>query len=148
MSKDIIIDNRLSHKNEQVNKQARKPRKYCDIFAQPDEEWVMQGAVPFDDSFETDDAQVITRETLNRLVQECGERQVELFARHVFLDEDRQKLAVEAGFRNADSISVVKSRLMPKFKAIMVLVLQEDYLGKMKISPDRLQFLKTYLEWL
>ena len=148
MSKDIIIDNGLSHKDEQFNKQPRKPRKYCDIFVQPDEGWVMQGAVPFDDSFETDDAQVITREALNRLVQECGERQVELFARHALLGEDRETLAVQAGFRNADSISVVKSRLMPKFKAIMDLVLQEDYLGKMKISPDRLQFLKPHLKWL
>ena len=148
MSKDIIIDNGLSHKNEQFSKQPRKPRKYSDIFVQPDEEWVMQGAAPFDDSFETDDARVITREALNRLVQECGERPVELFARHVLLGEDRQKLALQAGFRNADSISVIKSRLMPKFKAIMELVLQEDYLGKMKISPDRLQFLKPYLKWL
>ena len=147
MSKDII-DNVLSHQNELSNKQSRKPRKYRDIFFQPDEEWVMQGAVPFDDSFETDDTRVITREALNRLVQECGERQVELFVRHAFLGEDREKLAVQAGFRNADSISVVKSRLMPKFRAIMDLVLQEDYLGKMKLSPNRIQFLTPYLKWL
>ena len=104
--------------------------------------------MPFEDSFETDDAQVITREVLNRLVRDCGERQVELFVRHAFLGEDREKLAVQAGFRNADSISVVKSRLMPKFKALIELVLQEDYLGKMKLSPNRIQFLPPYLKWL
>ena len=148
MSKDIIIDNRLYHQNELSSKQPGKPSKYSDIFVQPDEEWVMQGAVPFDDSLGTDDARVITREVLNRLVRDCGERQVELFVRHVFLGEVREKLAVQAGFRNADSISVVKSRLMPKFKALLNLVLQEDYLGKMTISPDRLQFLTPYLKWL
>ena len=47
MSKDIIIDNRLSHQDELSSKQPRKPRKYRDIFVQPDEEWVTQGGCAF-----------------------------------------------------------------------------------------------------
>ncbi len=102
-------------------------------------------------SFTGTDAQFVFREALNRLALECGREQLEILARFVFAEEDRQKLAEEyshGGKANADRVSVIKNRWLPRLLMHAKSVVREDEEGSLKLSPNRIAFLKPYVKWL
>ena len=101
-----------------------------------------------------EDARVVFREALNRLALECGREQLEILARYVLAEEDRRELARlyshgdEGETVNADRVSVIKNRWLPRLMAHAKQVVLEDEQGVLKLSPNRISFLKPYLKWL
>ena len=96
------------------------------------------------------DAQFVFREALNRLALECGREQLEILVRFVLAEEDRQKLAEEysrGGKANADRVSVIKNRWLPRLLMHAKCVVKEDEEGTLKLSPNRIAFLKPYIKW-
>lgn len=102
-------------------------------------------------SYTRTDAQFVFREALNRLALECGREQLEILARFVLAEEDRQKLAEEYSHgekANADRVSVIKNRWLPRLLMHAKCVVREDEEGTLKLSPNRIAFLKPYIKWL
>ena len=66
-------------------------------------------------------------------------------------EEDRQKLAEEYSHgekANADRVSVIKNRWLPRLLMHAKCVVREDEEGTLKLSPNRIAFLKPYIKWL
>ena len=105
-------------------------------------------------SYTRNDARFVFREALNRLALECGREQLEILARYVLAEEDRRELARlyshtdEGETVNADRVSVIKNRWLPRLMAHAKQVVLEDEQGVLKLSPNRIGFLKPYLKWL
>ena len=102
-------------------------------------------------SYTRNDARFVFREALNRLALECGREQLEILARFVLAEEDREKLAEEyshGGKANADRVSVIKNRWLPRLLMHAKSVVREDEEGILKLSPNRIAFLKPYIKWL
>ena len=93
------------------------------------------------------DGRVVMREALNRLVVECEKKTIELLVRYVLLGEDREALADEYNML-PNNVSVLKSRWWPRLIGLGKEVAREDVEGTLKVSPNRLDFLKPYLEWI
>ncbi len=94
-----------------------------------------------------EDAQIWVREGLCRLAKDCGQKQLEILARFVLAEEDREELAREYGIK-PDSVSVIKNRWLPKLRSYTEMAMKEDLNGQMTTSPNRIQFLKPFLKWL
>ncbi|MBQ7178330.1 MAG: hypothetical protein IJS08_13020 [Victivallales bacterium] len=97
-------------------------------------------------SLESEDECFVTREALNRLALRCDKRTMVILVRYG-LGEKREDLAKEYKER-PNYISLVKNHWGKRYDAIRNMVLHEDEEGTLKLSPDRIDFLKPYLEWL
>lgn len=95
---------------------------------------------------ENEDEQFVTREALNRLALKCDQRTMVLLVRYG-LGESREDLAKEYKER-PNYISLVKNHWGRRYDAIRNMVWHEDEEGTLKLSPDRIGFLKPYLTWL
>ena len=107
----------------------------------------MAGATPDVYAYPKKDAQFVMREALNRLVVESDERTVTLLVRYALLNENREALADEYQML-PNNVCVLKSRWWPRLVGLGKEVMREDLAGKLKVSPNRLGFLKPYLKWI
>ena len=98
-------------------------------------------------AFENEDAQLITREALNRFAKECDERTIELLVRYMMLKQDREAVASHFGM-TPDNVSLIKNRWWSRLVTHAHQALHEDEKGQLVLSPMHVAFLRPLLPWL
>ena len=148
-------------RREALNYLYRQPHKRFEAEVE-DEDWGKFGDSHEEFDYSQEDSRLVAREALARLSRECPPKELELLVRYVLVErphdlgkpgekrEYRAKLAKEYGYKNADSLSVIRNRWLPRLRAHVRNVLIEDNQGRLELSSnyDRISFLKPYLEWL
>ena len=71
---------------------------------------------------------------------------LEILVRFVVNRENREGLAREYGVEN-DYVSVVKTRYLKLFQALVGNVMREDEEGKLRFSNNDISFLEPYMKW-
>ena len=95
--------------------------------------------------YTSEDAMLVLGETLRRMYRvNKNERQLQIFAMYVLKKVDRDEVAEYFG-ESPDYVSLVKTRLYPKFLDILADVEREDYEGHLKLSDKSLAFLNPIL---
>ena len=106
----------------------------------------------FSRAWEDEDIRFVVKEALNRLYnwlehhsedKDSAREQLEVLVRQL-TGEKREVLHRDYG-RAEDNISLIKTRLISLLNYYCKQVDREDYDGKLKLSPDRVWFLKKYI---
>ena len=96
---------------------------------------------------DADDEKLIAMEAIRRLTKQIRDKvKIELLVRFVINKESRQELAREYGVSN-DSVSLQKTRYLPRLQQLVRDVWMEDEEGKLKFSSTDISFLTPYVNW-